>query len=288
MELLSICIPTYNRKQRLRKLLNKIKKWNTNNIPVIVFDNASSDGTENMMRKEFSNIVYLRNEKNLGHDGNYLRIVEEGKKYSEYSLWLGDDDCVTKEFFADIPKILQNREHQLIILNYLAYQSSILKKLIYFLGIRKQNSGLQNKKDVVLTSIEMFFLGFWDKLSFGIMIVKNDLLCKYSAIRYMGTYHLYGGAIYDMLDEQQKKYGKISVLVTEKPYLITGKGEKSYKHLMKEVAYGIGKFFAFLPSVLNKQSEMYINWFICNNLFDYISEVERGYKENRKTVQQKD
>lgn len=81
MDLLSICIPTYNNCERLHGLLCSILYYNRRKAKIIVIDNASDDGTEEMMC-EFKNveeIIYLRNDENLGYDGNQLRVIEEGK-----------------------------------------------------------------------------------------------------------------------------------------------------------------------------------------------------------------
>ena len=61
MDLLSICIPTYNRKERLEGILKKLCAWNEDRIKILVIDNASTDGTEQMMKMftKFSNILYF-------------------------------------------------------------------------------------------------------------------------------------------------------------------------------------------------------------------------------------
>jgi len=46
VELLSICIPTYNRKDKLRKLLKELDVYNKQKFNIIISDNASTDGTE--------------------------------------------------------------------------------------------------------------------------------------------------------------------------------------------------------------------------------------------------
>ena len=105
MNLLSICIPTYNRKDRLKTLLDYLCKLVSSDIDIIVIDNASTDGTLEMMTEfvEKYDVLYFRNKENLGHDGNYIRLIEEGKKNSHYSLWLGDDDWVDEKFFLKFP-----------------------------------------------------------------------------------------------------------------------------------------------------------------------------------------
>ncbi|EDQ3425490.1 glycosyltransferase family 2 protein, partial [Salmonella enterica subsp. enterica serovar 4,[5],12:i:-] len=70
--LISFCIPTYNRKEYLEELLNSInnqEKFNLD-IEICISDNASTDGTEEMIDVWRNNynfpIIYRRNSVNLG------------------------------------------------------------------------------------------------------------------------------------------------------------------------------------------------------------------------------
>ncbi|MBP3818275.1 MAG: glycosyltransferase [Butyrivibrio sp.] len=259
--ILSICIPTYNRKQRLLELLELIREYNVNKIPILVFDNASTDGTQKSLQSyvERGEIIYFRNEKNLGHDGNYLRMIEEGRKYAQYSLWLGDDDRITADFFIDIPKKLAEDMPELLVLNSQGYTNSFVrrnvKKVLKATKFLKMRFSLPNSYDIHYINEQAFFANFFDKLSFGVVVVNNDLLNVEKAKRYHGTYHLYSGAIWEMLDEQNDKNGKINVCVTAKPYIIWGKGSKSYARDMENVCRGIGLWMSLLPTGL--QSEVY-------------------------------
>ncbi len=64
---LSIIITTYNNRGLLRQLLNGLRNFPPKEQhEIFVVDNNSSDGTSSMMQIEFSNITYLKNEKNVG------------------------------------------------------------------------------------------------------------------------------------------------------------------------------------------------------------------------------
>ena len=96
--LLSICIPTYNREQyldeTLASIINQLKPDNVGNVEICISDNASTDNTAQIVAKYKANpsinLVYSRNEKNLGADANYLKAVEIAS--GTYCWLLGSDD----------------------------------------------------------------------------------------------------------------------------------------------------------------------------------------------------
>lgn len=287
MNLLSICIPTYNRKERLKKLLSKICKMKPKNIDIIVIDNASTDGTKDMMEyfeKTFG-VVYLRNNSNLGHDGNFVRLIEEGRKYSVYSLWLGDDDCIDKDFFRDIPQLLTQNTPNIMVLNSRYYTNNMFKKIICSLKLKKKPIILDIREDCIESNIIDFFKKYFDKLPFGTIIVNNNLLDINSAMKYIGTYHLYGGAIWEMLSEFNSNHGYVKVYITSKAYVIWGNGNKTYKNIMQKVYVGMGMFFAVLPKVLSDE----VNYIMLNmnekrKFGEYTDIVWKSYIENVKNA----
>lgn len=65
--LFSIIIVNWNGKELLRNCLNSIIKTNSSqNYEIIVVDNASTDGSVNMIKREFQNVSLILNEENLG------------------------------------------------------------------------------------------------------------------------------------------------------------------------------------------------------------------------------
>lgn len=109
MFVLSICIPTYNRKDCLRQCLDSIiVQKNFSEIEIVISDNASNDGTEEMMQDymlRYPNILYTRNEENLGFDRNMLNVVSLA--HGKYCCFIGDDDAFFPESISHIVDIVR-------------------------------------------------------------------------------------------------------------------------------------------------------------------------------------
>lgn len=128
--LLTIAIPTYKRSQSLALLLTSIcqqvKASQFGQLEVLIFDNCSSDDTEEVCKPFVSNygfVRYIRHETNIGADNNFVSAFNAANgKY----LWvIGDDEllfdgaidwvietCSSKEFgcayIYSVPDTLQN------------------------------------------------------------------------------------------------------------------------------------------------------------------------------------
>ncbi|MDW8053715.1 MAG: glycosyltransferase family 2 protein [Anaerolineae bacterium] len=62
----SIVIPTYNRRELLRRCLSGAVSQDYPNYEVIVVDDGSTDGTEEIVRREFPQVRYIRQNPNRG------------------------------------------------------------------------------------------------------------------------------------------------------------------------------------------------------------------------------
>lgn len=93
-DLVSICVLSFNRKEELKNTLVNIYNQNYRNIEVLVVDNASSDGSPQMVEKEFPGINLIKLKKNVGIAG-----WNEGYKAAngEYVLVLDDDAYPAKD-----------------------------------------------------------------------------------------------------------------------------------------------------------------------------------------------
>ena len=109
--ILSICIPTYNRKKFLEENLNKILAQLNNNellnsVEIVISDNDSKDGTWNLVKNIWSNnIKYFKNDYNIWWLANIMKVAEYPSW--EYLWLLADDDCITDfaiEYVLDIIK----------------------------------------------------------------------------------------------------------------------------------------------------------------------------------------
>jgi len=107
---ISICIPQYNRIAFLLKNLEWIAKQNYSDIEVVISDDCSKDNTDIEIRKLIPTykypIIYKRNEKNLGYDGNLRQSMELAT--GDYCFILGNDDTLNEpndiQFLVDFLK----------------------------------------------------------------------------------------------------------------------------------------------------------------------------------------
>jgi len=103
---LSIIIPTYNRREHLKILLNQLKEQKLTSglaIEIIVVSDGSSDGTLEMLQQEFSNVHIVKG------DGKwwYTKSMNEGFKYAEslepdFVLTMNDDIEVNPEYISKL------------------------------------------------------------------------------------------------------------------------------------------------------------------------------------------
>ena len=95
--LLSIAIPTYNRSANLALLLKNLAPQlvGESRVELLISDNCSPDDTEAMVGRFMDQGLhcrYLRNEKNIGPDLNFLQCYDFAS--GEYVWIFGDDDVI--------------------------------------------------------------------------------------------------------------------------------------------------------------------------------------------------
>lgn len=109
---LSIIVVNYNTKEFLRRCINSIlenvsKKLN---YEIIVVDNASSDQSAEMVRKEFPKIKLVANKEN----GGFSKANNQGIKISEkskYVLFLNPDTIVQKQTIETMIEFMDDNKN---------------------------------------------------------------------------------------------------------------------------------------------------------------------------------
>ena len=102
----SVVIPTYNRKEKLERLLNSILQsdYPKEKIEIIVVDDASNDGTAELIAKQFNTVLYIRNieEKLVAAARNRGLKASNG----EFILIIDDDNIIYKDTIIHLVRVL--------------------------------------------------------------------------------------------------------------------------------------------------------------------------------------
>lgn len=121
--LLSICIPTHNRKKFLQYNIEKfIKLRKKYNFEVCVSDNASKDDTDAYMQSvvaKYNFIKYFKHEINRGAAANCDFVLNMGN--GKYRWLLGDDDEIFEEGLSFLLEICKERSENFIVVSGYRY-----------------------------------------------------------------------------------------------------------------------------------------------------------------------
>ena len=121
-ELLSICIPTYNRvgylRDLLRSILDQIQKHGLTprDLGICISDNASPDETRRVcaeMLGSYGGTVYHRNDTNIGGNANIIQVrtLTRGR----YTWVMGDDELLCDRALPNILGALAKHEPGLLL-----------------------------------------------------------------------------------------------------------------------------------------------------------------------------
>lgn len=96
MKKISVCVPTYNRSDTLKQLINSYKKQDYPLKELIISDDSSNDAVKNLVeRVNDVTIHYYRNFPALGFSQNLLKSMELAS--GDYIITLGDDDVLLNQ-----------------------------------------------------------------------------------------------------------------------------------------------------------------------------------------------
>ena len=109
MHRISIAIPTYNRKDYLKKCIESILSQSFSDFKIYVFDNCSDYNIEKFIN-DFSDtrIELIKSPQNLGNIGNFERIYNYDFP-SEYLVIFHDDDTMHPKFLEINYNLLQKK-----------------------------------------------------------------------------------------------------------------------------------------------------------------------------------
>jgi glycosyltransferase involved in cell wall biosynthesis len=103
----SIGLPVYNGEDYIRYALDSILNQTYSDFELIISDNASTDGTEQICRAyadKDKRIRYFRNTTNLGAAGNFNRVFEMST--GKYFKWISHDDVYSPDYVHRCVEVL--------------------------------------------------------------------------------------------------------------------------------------------------------------------------------------
>lgn len=173
--ILSICIPTFNRPEKIKLLLNFLEKdilSNLNNIydiEVIVGDNSSDEKTQKycieFLDKKSINFEYYRNEQNLGLVGNIISLYKKAK--GEYCWFMGDDDIYHKDIIKEVYKCTKKSKFAYIFINHKAFSESD-----HNLGFEK---ALDNSAKDIYNDGKELAIKIWEQTETSLMFMSSSI-----------------------------------------------------------------------------------------------------------------
>ena len=121
---LQIVLITYNREKNLENTFKQIFSDHSpiRNFDITVLDNASTDGTENLIKRyqqNFPNLKHVIHPRNIGGNANICRAFELGVISGKEYLWiLCDDDGYDFNNWAEVETAIQKQVDIVCLSNY--------------------------------------------------------------------------------------------------------------------------------------------------------------------------
>ena len=114
--LLTICIPTHNRPDEIKKQVNLLLPQLDERVHLVVYDNCSDTPIKSCFSEnELSKFTVIRNKVNVGGDANIARCFENCK--TRWLWTLSDDDFVKKDAVRIVLDRLRNND-EVVFFNF--------------------------------------------------------------------------------------------------------------------------------------------------------------------------
>ena len=95
MKKVAAVVVTYNRKELLEECISALLNQSYKDCDIIIVDNASTDGTKDLVTAKFENsVIYENTGSNLGGAGGFNYGVKTAYRLGYDYFWLMDDDCI--------------------------------------------------------------------------------------------------------------------------------------------------------------------------------------------------
>jgi glycosyltransferase involved in cell wall biosynthesis len=108
----SICIPTYNRKEYLKETINSILAQTYKDFEIVVVDDGSTDGTEDMIKKLDVPVTYFW-QPNSGDAAARNKLIELAQ--GKYISFIDSDDLLMPDAIERMVRIMEAENGDVIV-----------------------------------------------------------------------------------------------------------------------------------------------------------------------------
>lgn len=127
--LVSVCIPVYNGEKHIMETLQSVLMQSYPRIEILVQDNASTDGTWDILQelaKKNSQVCIKRNDKNYGMAANWNLVINRAS--GDYVMLLSADDLLKEHFVAICVETFNQLGVDVVTTNHLYLSSGVLSR----------------------------------------------------------------------------------------------------------------------------------------------------------------
>lgn len=170
--LVSVVIPTHNRKKKLIRLINSLLIGSYKNVELIIVDDASSDGTYESILSQYkknNKVKIFRNRTNIQTAGSKNKGISHAR--GEYLYFIDDDDVATKNLIKNLVETF-NKDKTI----------GEVGPVIYFLNDKKRIIWSKSERNMwssrVIASNKLFNADTWNTDD-----VPNTFMVKSSIVK---------------------------------------------------------------------------------------------------------
>jgi glycosyltransferase involved in cell wall biosynthesis len=242
---LSVCIATRNRGDFIGETLRSITAQGSDAVEIVVLDGASTDNTEQVVRRMQDGnpgIRYVRQEKNGGVDRDYDAAV--GLAMGEYCWLMSDDDLLMPGAIAAVLRAI-DRQYSLIVVN------SEVRNFDFSRLLDPSRLRFTADRSYAPQELERLFEETSAYLSYiGAVVIRRDIWLSREREPFFGSYFIHVGVIF-----QQRLPGDTMVLAEPLISIRFGNAQwrpKEFEIRMIRWTELIGSLSAISPMVRDK------------------------------------
>jgi glycosyltransferase involved in cell wall biosynthesis len=188
---ISICMATRNRGAFMGATLECIVGQATDEVEIVILDGASTDNTEEVVRRyqeRFPRLCYFRQETNMGVDRDFAKAVDLA--HGEY-CWLFCDDDLLKPGAIQVVLDAIKDDYALIIANSEVWNADLSKLLEPKRVPLERNRIYKSNENHLLLADTGYYLTF-----IGGVIIKRQLWATREKENYFSSRFIHVGVIF--------------------------------------------------------------------------------------------